>query len=56
LDQVTQGPEWIAKGKTTLIQKDSTKGNAVDNYLPVACTPNPLTRIISENSYSHLER
>ena len=32
-------PTWMTKGKTTLVQKDPEKGNAVNNYCPVACLP-----------------
>ena len=27
-------PEWMTKGKTTLIQKDPNKGTAPNNYRP----------------------
>ena len=30
---------WMAKGKTTLIQKDPSKGTAPNNYRPVTCLP-----------------
>ena len=32
-------PEWMALGKTVLYQKDSSKGNAVDNYRLISCLP-----------------
>ena len=32
-------PEWMTKGKTTLIQKDPTKGTAPNNYRPITCLP-----------------
>ena len=32
-------PEWMTKGKTTLIQKDSDKGTAPNNYRPIRCLP-----------------
>ena len=32
-------PKWMATGKTILCQKDSGKGNAVDNYRPILCLP-----------------
>ena len=31
--------EWMTKGKTTLIQKDSSKGTAPNNYRPITCVP-----------------
>ena len=30
-------PEWMTKGKTTLIQKDPSKGTAPNNYRPITC-------------------
>ena len=35
--QDAQVPDWMTKGKTTLIQKDSSKGNASNNYRPITC-------------------
>ena len=37
--QDTQVPDWITKGKTTLIQKDPSKGTAPNNYRPITCLP-----------------
>ena len=28
---------WVTKGKTILIQKNPEKGNAANNYCPIAC-------------------
>ena len=47
-------PEWITKGKTTLIQKDPLKGTAPNNYRPIACLPmmwKILTAQIREDIY-----
>ena len=30
-------PEWMTKGKTTLIQKDPSKRTAPNNYRPISC-------------------
>ena len=30
-------PTWMTRGRTTLIQKDPAKGNAANNYRPIAC-------------------
>ena len=46
-------PTWMTKGKTTLVQKDPEKGNAVNNYCPVACLPlvwKLLTSVLAEKS------
>ena len=32
-------PELMTKGKTTLIQKDPSKGTAPNNYRPITCLP-----------------
>ena len=32
-------PDWMTKGKTTLIQKDPSKGTAPNNYRPITCLP-----------------
>ena len=50
-------PTWMTKGKTTLIQKDPEKGNAANNYRPIACLPlkwKLLTSVLAEKVYAHL--
>ena len=50
-------PTWMTKGRTTLIQKDPEKGNAANNYRPIACLPlmwKLLTTILAEKVYAHL--
>ena len=37
--QDAQVPDWITKGKTTLIQKDPIKETAPNNYRPITCLP-----------------
>ena len=37
--QGAQVPDWMTKGKTTLIQKDTNKGTAPNNYRPISCLP-----------------
>ena len=32
-------PKWMITGKAILCQKNSGKGNAVDNYQPILCLP-----------------
>ena len=53
-----QPPEWMTKGRTVLIQKDSRKGNTPSNYRPITCLPimwKLLTSVISEAIYQHLD-
>ena len=55
--QGMQVPEWMAKGKTTLIQKDPSKGTAPNNYRPITCLPmmwKILTAQIREKIYYSL--
>ena len=35
--QDAQVPDWMTKGKTTLNQKDASKGTALNNYRPITC-------------------
>ena len=37
--QDAQVPDWMTKGKTTLIQKDPSKGTAPNNDRPITCLP-----------------
>ena len=57
--QDAQVPDWMTKGKTTLIQKDPSKGNAPYNYRPITCLPmmwKILTAQIREEIYYSLTR
>ena len=52
-------PKWLTLGRTVLIQKDKTKGNAASNYRPITCLPlawKLFTGIIAEKTYEHLKR
>ena len=55
--QGAQVPEWMTKGKTTLIQKDPGKGTAPNNYRPITWLPmiwKILTAQIREKIYYSL--
>ena len=55
--QGAQVPDWMTKGKTTLIQKDPSKGTAPKNYRPITCLPmmwKILTAQIREKIYYSL--
>ena len=55
--QGAQVPEWMTKGKTTLIQKDPSKGTAPNNYRLITCLPmmwKILTAQIREKIYYFL--
>ena len=52
--QDAQVPDWMTKGKTTLILKDPSKGTAPNNYWPITCLPmiwKILTAQIREEIY-----
>ena len=55
--QYAQVPDWMTKGKTTLIQMDTSKGTALNNYRPITCLPmmwKILTVQIREEIYNSL--
>ena len=55
--QYAQVPDWITKGKITLIQKDPSKGTAQNKYRPITCLPMTwkiLTAQIREEMYYSL--
>ena len=55
--QTAHVPEWMTKGRTTLIQKHPNKGNAPNNHRPITCLPvmwKILTAQIREEIYHSL--
>ena len=32
-------PSWLTRGRTSLLQKDKSKGNVASNYRPITCLP-----------------
>ena len=57
--QGAQVPDWMTKGKTTLIQKDPSKGTAPNNYIQITSLPmmwKILTAQIREKIYSLTSR
>ena len=30
---------WLTRGRTSLLQKDKSKGNVASNYRPITCLP-----------------
>ena len=48
--------DWMVKGRTVLVQKDSCKGKVASNYRPIACLPlmwKLLTGVLAETLYQH---
>ena len=53
--QTAHVPEWMTKGKTTLIQKVPNKGTSPNNYTPITCLPMKIfTSLIREEIYFSL--
>ena len=52
-------PSWLTRGKTSLLQKDKSKGNVASNYRPITYLPlmwKLLTGVIADQIYVHLDQ
>ena len=52
-------PTWLARGRTTLLQKDKNKGIIASNYRPISCLPlmwKLLSGVIADQIYGHLDQ
>ena len=52
-------PSWLTRGRTSLLQKDRSKGNVASNYRPITCLPlmwKLLTGVIADQIYAHLDQ
>ena len=52
-------PSWLTRRRTSLLQKDKSKGNAASNYRPITCLPliwKLLTGVIADQIYAHLDQ
>ena len=50
---------WLTRERTSLPQKDKSKGNVASNYRPKTCLPlmwTLLTPVIADQIYAHLDR
>ena len=50
---------WLTRGRTSLLQKDKSKGNVASNYRPITCLPlmsKLLTGVIAYEIYAHLDQ
>ena len=53
------GPSWLTRGRTSLLQKDKSKGNVTSNYRPITCLPlmwKLLTGVVTGQIYAHLDQ
>ena len=52
-------PSWLTKERTSLLQKDNSKGNVATSYIPITCLPimwKLLTGVIADQIYAHLDQ
>ena len=52
-------PSWLIRGRTSLLQKDKSKGNRASNYRPITCLPlmwKLLTGLIADQIYVQLDQ
>ena len=52
-------PSWLTIGRTSLLQKDKSKGNVASNYRSITCFPlmwKLLTGAITDQIYAHLDQ
>ena len=52
-------PSWLTRGRTSLLQKDKSKGNVASNYRPITCLPlmwKLLACVIADQIYAHLDQ
>ena len=52
-------PSWLTRGRTSLLQKDESKGNVASNYRPITCLPlmwKLLTGVFADQIYAHLDQ
>ena len=50
---------WLTRGRTSLLQKDKSKGNVASNYRPITCLPlkwKLLTGVIADRIDAHLDQ
>ena len=50
-------PSWLTRRRTSLLQKDKSKGNAASYYRPITCLPlmwKLFTGVIADQIYAHL--
>ena len=52
-------PGWFTRGRTSLLQKDKSKGNVASNYRPITCLPlmwKLLTGVIADHAHLDQEK
>ena len=59
LDDPQEMPDWLTRGRTTLLQKDPQKGTTPKNYRPITCLPTTwklFSGIIADKVMAHLNQ
>ena len=52
-------PNWLTRGRTSMLQKDKSKGNVASHYRPITSVPlmwKLLTGVIADQIYAHLDQ
>ena len=52
-------PSWFTRGRTSLLEKDKSKGNVASNYRTITSLPlmwKLLTSVIADQVYAHLDQ
>ena len=52
-------PSCLTRGRTSLLQKNKTRGNVASNYRSITCQllmQNLLTGVIADQIYAHLDQ
>ena len=52
-------PSWLTRGRTSLLEKDKSKGTVASNYRPITCLPltwKLLTGVIADQIYAHVDQ
>ena len=52
-------PSWLTRGRTSLLQKDKSKGIVASDYRPITCLPlmwKLLAGVIADQIYAHLDQ
>ena len=59
LDSWFASYSWLTRGRTSVLQKDKSKGNVASNYKPITFLPlmwKLLTSVIADQIYAHLDQ
>ena len=52
-------PSWLTRGRTSLLQKNKSKGNVASNYRAITCLPlmwKLMTGVVADQIYVHIDQ